>query len=150
MMTNLKPKSTPAALASALLAMLTSLLIGPAVLAAEDPEQAAESSGAKAQYVKFHPDFIVNLKSTEPHFLMVTVQGMSREPEGIAAAKHHMAAIRHHILMLLSEQTMQSVSSVEAKQQLMDEALGRIQEFLVAETGRPGIDAVYFTDFVVE
>ena len=135
----------PALIAMTLLAALMSPLTG---LAAEESD--AEPSGAKAQYVKFHPDFVVNLKSTEPHFLMVTVQGMSREADGIAAAKHHMAAIRHHILMLLSEQTPESIASIEAKQQLMSDALGKIQEFLVAETGQASIEAVYFTDFVIE
>ena len=81
---------------------------------------------------------------------MVTVQEMSHNPEGIVVAKHHMPAIRHHLLMLLSEQTLESLSSVEAKQQLIEDALLKIQELLVAENGNPSIEAVFFTDFVVE
>jgi flagellar FliL protein len=81
---------------------------------------------------------------------MVTVQEMSRSPEGIVTAKHHMPAVRHHLLMLLSEQSLESLSSVEAKQQLMQDALLKIQELLVAESGNPSIEAVFFTDFVVE
>jgi flagellar FliL protein len=114
-------------------------------------EEDVEAPGTvKAEYVRFSPDFVVNLKSTEPHFLMVTVQGMSRGPEGMLVAKHHMPARRHHLLMLLSEQTHESLTSVESKQPLMQAALVKIQELLVAETGKPGIEAVFFTDFVVE
>ena len=123
-----------------------------AVVASVVPASEDEPAGAEGQalYVKFHPDFIVNLNADRPRFLMVTVQGMSRESEGIAAAKHHMAAIRHHILMLLSEQTEASIKSVADKKRLMDDALARIQDLLVAETGKRGIEAVYFTDFVLE
>ena len=115
---------------------------------------AEEESEAPAQkealYVKFHPDFIVNLKADRPQFLMVTIQGMSRENDGIEAAKHHMPAIRHALLMLLSEQTVETVNSVADEKRLMDEALLRIQDVMVAETGTPNIEAVFFTDFVLE
>ena len=68
---------------------------------------------------------------------MGTIQGMSRENKGIEAAKHHMPAIRHSLLMLLSEQTVDTVKTVTDKKRLMDEALVRIQEVLGAETGTP-------------
>ena len=130
---------------------LTALLtpLSAYVFAAEE-EGDEQTTSVKAEYVRFSPDFIVNLRSTEPHFLMVTVQGMSRGPAGIVAAKNHMPAIRHHLLMLLSEQTYESLQSVESKQQLMADALVKVQELLVAETGEPGLEAVFFTDFVVE
>ena len=112
---------------------------------------AEEAAKGPAQYIKFHPDFIVNLKGSDrSHFLMVTIQGMSRSDDGISKAKHHMAAIRHHILMLLSEQTPQTVKSVDDKQSLMAQALETVQELMMAETGGPVIEAIYFTDFVLE
>ena len=114
-------------------------------------EEEADDSGQKeALYVKFHPDFIVSLKADRPRFLMVTIQGMSRENDGIEAAKHHMPAIRHTLLMLLSEQTPDTVKTGSDKKRLMEEALVKIQALMVAETGTPNIEAVLFTDFVLE
>ena len=85
-------------------------------------EEDVEAPGTvKAEYATFSTDFVVNLKSTEPH-----------------------------LPMLLSEQTHDSLTSVESKQQLMRAALVKIQELLVAETGKPNIEAVFFTDFVVK
>ncbi len=125
------------------------LILGLATLgAAHAAEQ--ELDVPEAHYVKFHPDFIVNLKGDRSHFLMVTVQGMSRQAAGITAAKHHMAGIRHHILMLLSEQTPDQLKSPKDMQRLMDETLVQVQDFLKSETGDPTIEAVYFTDFIVE
>ncbi len=90
------------------------------------------------------------MESSEPLFVMVTVQGMSSGMGDILAAKHHIPTIRHHILMVLSEQTRESISRVEGKQGLMEDALASIQEPMIAETGATSIDAVFFTDFVVQ
>ena len=81
---------------------------------------------------------------------MVTVQDMSPGMGGILAAKRQMPALRHHILMVLSEQTPESISSVGGKQKLMEDALASIQELMIAETGVPSINAVFFADFVVQ
>ena len=130
--------------------IIASLLFLGACTAFGAEEGGEKSTPKEALYVKFHPDFIVNLRADRPRFLMVTIQGMSRESDGIEAAKHHMPAIRHALLMLLSEQTADTVKSVADKKRLMDEALVRIQEVMVAETGTPSIEAVFFTDFVLE
>ena len=130
--------------------MITLVLVSGAGNVWGSEEEVEESGLKEALYVKFHPDFIVNLRADRPRFLMVTIQSMSRENDGIEAAKHHMPAIRHTLLMLLSEQTAETVKSSADKKRLMDEALVRIQEVMVAETGDPGIEAVLFTDFVLE
>ena len=130
--------------------LLASLLFFGASYAFGAEEESEETTQKEALYVKFHPDFIVNLRADRPRFLMVTIQGMSRENDGIEAAKHHMPAIRHALLMLLSEQTVETIKSVADKKRLMDEALLRIQDVMVAETGIPSIEAVFFTDFVLE
>ena len=130
--------------------IITLILAFGAGNASGSEEEGEEPSHKEALYVKFHPDFIVNLRADRPRFLMVTIQGMSRENDGIEAAQHHMPAIRHALLMLLSEQTADTIKTGADKKRLMDEALVRIQEVMVAETGTPNIEAVFFTDFVLE
>lgn len=135
-------------LASYLVASM--LLLSPLAASAETEEAAEEATTAKSEYVRFHPDFVVNLKPSKPHFVMVTVQDMSPGMDGILAAKHQMLAICRRILMVLSEQTPESISSVEGKQKLMEDALASIQELMIAETGVPSINAVFFTDFAAQ
>lgn len=43
-----------------------------------------------------------------------------------------------------------SLTSVESKQQPIQAALLKIQKLLVAETGKPNIEAMFFINFVVE
>ena len=49
-----------------------------------------------------------------------------------------------------SSQTYDSVSTLEGKEALREEALSVIQEILEEETGDPGVEAVYFTSFVMQ
>jgi len=118
------------------------------VVEAEDEDDKAELK--EAIYLKFDPDFIVNLRSDRPRVLMVSIQGMSRETDHLEDAQYHMPAIRHTLLMLLSEQTEDTIRTSADKKRLMDEALTRVQELLVHETGAPILEGVYFTDFVVD
>ena len=129
--------------------LVLSAMLAPPAQAAEE-ESVEEAGPSSAIYIKFHPDFIVNLKDKTSSFLMVTVQGMSREQRGINLARQHMAAIRHQLLMLLSEQTTESVRSLEGKRALQEAALLKIQDVMTKETGEPRIEAVLFTDFVLE
>ena len=58
--------------------IITLILAFGAGNASGSEEEGEEPSHKEALYVKFHPDFIVNLRADRPRFLMVTIQGMSR------------------------------------------------------------------------
>jgi flagellar FliL protein len=134
-----------------LVTLVTLALLLPSPARAEAETEGTETDPGEIHYVQFSPNFVVNLHGpSRGRFLMVTMEGMARRTEDVEAIEHHMPGIRHHVLMLLSEQSPDEVKSAAGKQRLMHEALVRIQEFLVSETGEPSIDAVYFTDFVVE
>ena len=121
--------------------------IGP-VFGADNED--GETELKEAIYLNFDPDFIVNLRSKKARILMVSIQGMSRESDAIEAAQYHMPAIRHTLLMLLSDQTADTIRTSEGKKRLMDEALTMIQEVMEYETGEPTLEGVYFTDFVLD
>ena len=115
-------------------------------------ESAAETAKSKpAVYLQLDPAFVVNFQDEAAlRFLQVGVNVMSHDPEAIAAAKEADPEIRNALLMLFSAQDMKSLSDVKGKQKLQAAALAEIQRVLKDKIGRPGVDAVYFTSFIMQ
>ncbi len=112
---------------------------------------AEEDTPAEAKYYKLRPDLVANLQSRgRSHFLMLTAQVMSRGPEGIKQAQYHLPALRHQILLLMGDQSYSTLKTLKGKKKLQGDILAIIQEILTEETGESQIEAVYFTDFVIE
>lgn len=130
----------------------------------EDGADAAEGDGGEesdgeeggdeslpAIYIPVDPAFVVNFASQgKARFLQVTVEVMTREPEMPDKIKLHMPVIRNNLMLLFSNQTYDGVSTLEGKETLREEALEAVQQILEEETGDPGVEAVYFTSFVMQ
>ena len=115
--------------------------------ASEDAEEPAA-----AGYLKLHPDFIVNLQSAgKPRILLATVQVMSRDTATLEGASHHLPALRHHMLLLLGEQTYPHIREAEAQRELQGVALEALNGVLASEMGAShALEGVYFTNFIIE
>lgn len=120
-------------------------VLGPANLAA------AESEKAEAIYVPIEPAFTVNFHSGETlRFLQVGVDLMTRAPAVEEAIKHHLPAIRNELVLLFSAQTAADLATSGGKEALRRDALLSVQDILLSETGEHGVEAVYFTSFVMQ
>ncbi len=119
-----------------------------AAAASEDPEE----EPAEAGYLKLHPDFIVNLRSTgEPRVLLATIQVMSRDAATLAGAKHHLPALRHQVLLLLGDQSYPDIRSPDAQRELQGEALEALNGVIASEMGTGHtLEGLYFTNFIIE
>ena len=114
-------------------------------------ESAATEPRADAIYVGIHPTFTANFeKKGKAKFLQVKVEVMTRDPDMEQHIKAHMPAIRNDLLMLFSNRSSDSVSTSAGKEALRQETLVKVQEILARETGSEGVEAVYFTSFVME
>ncbi|UPG89009.1 flagellar basal body-associated FliL family protein [Luteibacter aegosomaticola] len=115
-------------------------------------QAAADAAKAKpAVYLQLDPAFVVNFQDdTALRFLQVGVNVMSHDPEAIAAAKEADPEIRNALLMLFSAQDVKALSDVKGKQKLQAAALAEVQRVLKAKIGRPGVDALYFTSFIMQ
>lgn len=103
------------------------------------------------QYFALTPSFVVNLNDPEAsRFLQVDIEVMSHDGGAIEATKLHTPQIRSAILLLLGQQKYQDMETREGKEALQKSVLDAIQKILVTETGRPGIEAVFFTNFVMQ
>jgi flagellar FliL protein len=114
-------------------------------------DAAAAARSRPALYLQLDPAFVVNFQDEAAlRFLQVGVNVMSHDPEAITAAKEADPEIRNALLMLFSAQDMKSLSDVKGKQKLQAAALAEVQRVLKEKIGRPGVDAVYFTSFIMQ
>lgn len=123
--------------------------------AADGEEASAEGHGAgkkgAANYLPLAPAFVVNINDGDAsHFLQVEIEVAAKSPAAIEALKLHNAQIRNALLMLLGAQTATDVATREGKEALQKKVLEEIQKILSKETGKAGVDAVYFTSFVMQ
>lgn len=106
---------------------------------------------APASYLALDPAFVVNLESPEEaRYLQAEVQLMARDAHALDTAKAHVPVIRNSLLMLFGQQKPADLASRAGKEKLQLAALAEVQKVLNAETGKPVIEAVYFTSFVMQ
>ena len=122
---------------------------------AEDAKEKSAGVGgipAPAQYFALEPSFVVNLVSQDgsTRYLQTEVQLMSRDPAAIEAIKMHAPAIRARLLMLFSQESADGLLTRPGKEKLQAAALAEANKVLLAETGKPGTEALMFTSFVVQ
>jgi len=119
--------------------------------AAAEGEEGHDVKKGPAIYHPMTPSFVVNIGDSESsHFLQIEMQLRARNAAAVDALKLHDPQIRNALLMLLGAQTLAEISSREAKEVLQKKVLEEIQRILKAETGKAGVDAVYFTSFVMQ
>jgi flagellar protein FliL len=54
------------------------------------------------------------------------------------------------LLLLLGQQKYLEMETREGKEALQNSVLGEVQRIITAETGKPGVEAVFFTTFVMQ
>ena len=120
-------------------------------------QQDAESNGeeqvslSEPIYVDLAPAFTVNFRGARgPRFLQIAVEVMTREVQVEELLKQHMPAIRNQLILLFSSQSSEDLDSREGKEKLIQETLESIQGVLKKASGKKGIEAVYFTSFVMQ
>jgi len=107
--------------------------------------------GQPAIYHAFDPPFVVNFqKPTGARYLQLSVEVVTHDPQVVEAIKQHTPLLRNNLLMLFSAQTYEELSTLEGKQRLREATLAEIQKVLQEKIGKPGVEDVYFTSFVMQ
>lgn len=104
------------------------------------------------QYMELQPSFIVNFPyQGRQRFLQASLTVMTRDPEALAAVTEHMPVIRHNLNNLFSAQMLSVAESPSSGiEELRDLATQEVQQVLLHEIGREGIEEVLFTAFVMQ
>ncbi len=128
---------------------LTLIIIG-IMIHTHSHAQASSDSGGSL-YVSLEPAFVVNVNDgLRVRHMQIKLQVKLKQPDFAAYIEKYDPAIRHEMVMLLSGQETGKLKTVAGKQQLMDQALAAIQKVLQNNIGNTGIDAVYFTDLIIQ
>lgn len=103
------------------------------------------------QYLDLEPAFVVNF----PHqgrqrYLQANISVMSRDSEALEAVSHHLPAIRHQLNNVLSAQVRLVFEDPAGIEALRQTATQEVQQVLLRELGREGIEDVLFTSFVMQ
>ena len=105
-----------------------------------------------AIYVEFNPPFVVNFDAKGVmRFLQVSIQVMTRDHETSEMVKLHEPKIRNNMLLLLGSQTLDTISTTEAKEELRKKGLETIAKIVDDEGGEgKKVEDLYFTSFVMQ
>lgn len=105
-----------------------------------------------AIYTAFDPPFVVNFEDKGAmRFLQVSVQIMTRDPHTAEMFKQHDPVIRNDLLLLLGNQTFDTLNSREGKEKLREEARQAVANIIKSEGGSPqNVEQLYFTSFVMQ
>lgn len=136
------------------LAVLLGLLQGS--LRAE--EAAAEGDAGEAvdeaiNYVTIAPTLILNIGRSQGGrfaYLKTDVAISVKGAAGAAAVEAHMPAVKNILVMGVSGQDESVVNTAEGRERIRQELAKAIQEWLVQEEGKPYVEEVMFTSFIVQ
>jgi len=118
----------------------------------KDKKGKAAEPKAPAIYVEFQPPFVVNFDAKGVmRFLQVSMQVMTRDHETSELIKLHDPKIRNNMLLLLGSQTLDTISTMEAKEELRKKALETIAKIVEDEGGEgKKVEDLFFTSFVMQ
>lgn len=117
----------------------------------EAPAEPAAPVKKVAVYEPIAPAFVVNFKQDgKQRFMQVSVALMGRDAEQMKALNVHMPLIRNKLVMLFSSQDFNSLLTPVGRELLSQQATAAVQELAQKETGKPTIERVLFTNFVLQ
>lgn len=116
-------------------------------------EEAKEEGPPKAIYVSLTPPFVGNYALDGGPKLRVYKADIALRVTGAdaqTAVKRNDPLIRNQLVALFSQQTVDSMSSADAKEKLRQEALKQVQQVMTDEEGKPIVEDLLFNNLIVQ
>ncbi len=128
------------------------------VASAEDSAKAEEEETAErppAIYVALEPAFVVNFQDQQKRtkFLKAEISVVTADPQAQEAIEQHMPAVRNGLVMLLSRQIFEELSSNEGREKLRGAALAEVQHVIEQQAGKKtgaAVKDLYFSSLVMQ
>ncbi|MCL6414380.1 flagellar basal body-associated FliL family protein [Aestuariirhabdus sp. Z084] len=111
-------------------------------------EEGDETKKVASQYISLKPSFVVSLGTRS--YLKADASLRVRGDETVKKIEHHMPLIRDSLVLLFSSQAYTDVEGAEGREALRKTALQMLQQTLTEETGKPLVDDLLFTSFVLQ
>lgn len=123
----------------------------PVVVMAE--EGGKEEDPNKVAYVALTPPFVGNYSldgGPKLHVYKADVALRVTGAEAQKAVKKNEPLIRNQLVALFTQQTLESMGNVDAKEKLRQEALKQVQQVMNEEEGKPVVDDLLFNNFIAQ
>jgi len=136
-----------------LIALLLALSLPFSALAKEKKEE-AEGEGKEAPkiiYVGIVPALVGNYSSgMKMKFYKADISLKVTGSEAEDKVKYHEPLIRNQLVLLFSQQTDETLGSMDSKEKLRQEALKQVQQVLEQEEGKPYVEDLLFNNLILQ
>ncbi|WP_371133372.1 flagellar basal body-associated FliL family protein [Pseudomonas sp.] len=135
-----------------LLTLLLALSLPLSALAQEKKEEAeGENAAPKIIYVGIVPALVGNYSSgMKMKFYKADISLKVTGSEAEEKVKYHEPLIRNQLVMLFSQQTDETLGSMDAKEKLRQEALKQVKQVLEQEEGKPYVEDLLFNNLILQ
>ena len=107
--------------------------------------------GGSSPFIPLNPPIIVNIMDGQHvRHMQVIIEIKLVDPANSEKIDLHMGPIRHELILLLSSQDASTISSATGKEQLRKDSLEAVQKALQELEGDPIVEALYFTNFIIQ
>ncbi|MBL7004836.1 MAG: flagellar basal body-associated FliL family protein [Gammaproteobacteria bacterium] len=129
--------------------ILFTLLFSISVMAA-DEEEAAKTK--KPSYVSLGKPMVLNLESKKKRirFLQVSVDILVEDDDAKEAVTVHVPALRHKVIVLLSEQNVLDMKSPSKRNDIRKLITEQVQGLMDELSGNDDIEDVLFSSFLIQ
>lgn len=114
-------------------------------------EVVEEELKPEALYYALNPKFQTNYEvNGRQRLFQLAISLVTREQDVIDALVTHAPSIKSKLVILLSGQKFADLQTPEGRESLREQSLAAVQGILDIEIGKPGVEKVLFTDFVMQ
>lgn len=133
------------------LALLLALLIPFSAFASESKEEPKEGEAPQVLYLDLVPALVGNYGAgPKLKYFKADISLRVTGDDAKKSVEYHEPLIRNQLVMLFAQQTDESLSSVEGKEALRQEALKQVQQALNQEEGKPLVEDLLFNNLIVQ
>ncbi len=117
----------------------------------EMAEEEIEPPAKPAIYYPLKPEYILNIDARgRRRYLRLDLTVLTRDEDVIAAIELHRPTVDHTVNLIAGGQIFEEVQTAEGKELLRLQLLQELQMLFEKEIGKPGIEQVLFTNFVMQ
>lgn len=117
-------------------------------IAAEEAEEAAPKTSA---YVSLGDPMVLNLSGGKRlTFLQISADVLISDADAEATIETHVPAIRHSLIILLSEQNAKDIKSPARREEIRQQATARIKAVVADLSGSEDVSDVLFSSILVQ
>lgn len=117
----------------------------------EPEEEIVEEVAIPAQYLALEPEFVISYQvGTRQRFLQVSIELMTRSQTVLDAATKHSPMIRNEFIRVISQQDFDNLRTAEGRATLQRVLLEAAKSLMAREVNNDGVEAVLFTNYVMQ